>query len=66
MFLEDNNIKIIFIYRWRILYSENRFLFKYKTLTKENITKFYIQKKWPIDIDYRNDLKVAKLFIIAN
>ena len=39
------------------------FYLKYKTLTKENITKFYIQKKWPIDIDYKDDLKVAEAFL---
>ncbi|MDA9733810.1 acylneuraminate cytidylyltransferase family protein [Candidatus Pelagibacter sp.] len=39
------------------------FYLKYKTLTKENITKFYIQKKWPIDIDYTDDLKVAEAFL---
>ncbi len=36
---------------------------KHKTLTKENITEFYIQKKWPIDIDYKDDLKVAEAFL---
>ena len=39
------------------------FYLKYKTLTKENITKFYIQKKWPVDIDYKDDLKVAEVFL---
>lgn len=39
------------------------FYLKYKTLTKEKFTKFYIQKKWPIDIDYKEDLKVAEAFL---
>lgn len=39
------------------------FYFKYKNLIKKNITKFYIQKKWPIDIDYKDDLKIAEAFL---
>ena len=40
------------------------FYFKNKGFIKENITKFYIQqKKWPVDIDYVDDLKVAEAFL---
>ena len=39
------------------------FYLKYKSLIKEKKTKFYIQKKWPVDIDYKEDLKVADAFL---
>ena len=40
------------------------FLIKYKTFVKHNISVPYItQKKWPIDIDYLEDFKVAESFI---
>ena len=40
------------------------FYLKHKSFLKENITKFYIQeKKWPVDIDYLDDLKVAETFL---
>ena len=40
------------------------FLLKYKKFISKNKTKFFIQKSvWPIDIDYLEDIKVAKNFL---
>ena len=40
------------------------FLIKNKSFVKKNISIPYItQKKWPIDIDYIEDFKVAESFI---
>lgn len=39
------------------------FYLKHKGFLKRNITKFYIQKKWPVDIDHKDDLKVAEAFL---
>lgn len=40
------------------------FLLKYKKFINRKITKFFIQKSiWPIDIDYLEDIKVAKNFL---
>ena len=40
------------------------FLLKYKKFIHKKKTKFFIQKSvWPIDIDYLEDIKVAKNFL---
>lgn len=39
------------------------FYFKNRSFFKKNITNFYVQeKKWPIDIDHKEDLKLAETF----
>ena len=44
--------------------SKVSFLLKYKKFINRKITKFFIQKSiWPIDIDYLEDIKVAKNFL---
>lgn len=44
--------------------SKVSFLLKYNKFIDSNTTKFFIQKSiWPIDIDYLEDIKVAKNFL---